>query len=114
MKNKGEILKEKEYNHFNKMWEGGNYLGVVEWSILGFFLLLLIIGLIEWYDQFFRIWHEGGLLLALYVITLLILLIVRVLIRDYAQQYVNLANGAIFIFIILPIAYRFLIKRDSK
>lgn len=87
---------------------------IIAW-IIGILLALTVLyQLIKGVIYLINLGHTDGVLFAISLAILFILVIARVFIRDYAPQYVILANWVLILYVALPIAYRLFIKRGSN
>jgi hypothetical protein len=75
--------------------------------------MALLFGLKDIFIFILGLWDEYGFLFALYTAFLFVFIVVRVLIRDHAGEYGNMANVFLFLYIAIPIGYRLLFKRGS-
>lgn len=86
---------------------------IVKWALIIIVAAAVLFGLKDILYFVLSTWSENGLWFALYIAFLFVFIVVRVLIRDHAVEYVNWANGILFLYILVPIAYRFLFKRGG-
>lgn len=96
-----------------KKEEGGYALEFLKWVFILLFFLLVLISLKDGIKGFFILWYSEGIGITLYVTFLVVFIIMRVLIRDYAYDLIGWANLFLLLYAAIPILYRLFFKRED-
>jgi hypothetical protein len=86
----------------------------IQWIIWILLTLVILYQFKNGISGFLSLWNASGLTFAVYVAILFLLAVARVLIRDYSNDYIGLANWILILYIAVPILFRLFIRRGSS
>lgn len=80
----------------------------IEWFFLIFFIVIVLVGLKDWFFFFLNSWSENGGKFTLILLVLFFLFVSPAFVKDYAPEYYGLSIWILILYVGGLLVYRFM------